>query len=206
MTANEIVDTYLTHKGMRRVKGDGYDPILPFFMLDAMYQIMSKEIVPVPSRHEQKLVLKRWKAAYNSFNRDFFSAFNQEQQDEIIDIMDEFQSYINNDIIVAEVAVMKQLQQYDIPFEDQKIVAASMMCHVLAQTSQIAWKAIYKNKYNVSKESPQINAIQKYASLWMNLYFAKISDAHVNPNDSEQICTAMDILCRKMVKFLKIQR
>lgn len=203
MTANDLVDTYLTHIGMRRVKGNGYDAILPFFMLDAMYQIMSKDIVPVPSRQEQKLALKRWQASYNSFNRDFFSAFNQEQQDAVIDIMDAFESYINNDIVVAEVSVMKQLQKYDISFEHQKVIASCMLCHVLAQTAQIAWGAIYKDKHNVSKESPHIKAILKYSSLWMNLYFSKVSDAYVNPNDSEQICTAMDILCKKMIKFLK---
>lgn len=203
MTANELVDTYLAHRGMRRVKGDGYDPILPFFMLDAMYQIMSKEIVPLKSRQEQKQALKRWQASYNAFNRDFFSAFSPDQQDEIIDLMDAFESYISNDIIVAEVAVMKQLQEYDISFEDQKVIASCMMCHVLAQASQITWGAIYKNSRNISKESPHIKAILKYSSAWMNMYFAKISDAYVNPNDSEQICTAMDILCRKMVRFLK---
>lgn len=188
---------------MRRVKGDGYDPILPFFMLDAMYQIMSKEIVPIKSRQEQKLALKRWQASYNAFNRDFFSAFSPDQQDEIIDLMDAFESYINNDIIVAEVAVMNELAKLNISFEHQKAVAASMMCHVLTQAAQITWGAIYKNKYNVSRESPHINAILKYSSMWMNLYFSKVSDAYVNPNDSKQICDAMDALCRKMVKFLK---
>ena len=61
MNANELVDTYLAHKGMRRVKGEGYDAILPFFMLDSMYQILSKEISPIPCRQEQKLALKKWK-------------------------------------------------------------------------------------------------------------------------------------------------
>lgn len=202
MTANDLVDTYLTHIGMRRVKGNGYDAILPFFMLDAMYQIMSKDIVPVPSRQEQKLALKRWQASYNSFNRDFFSAFNQEQQDAVIDIMDAFESYINNDIVVAEVSVMKQLQKYDISFEHQKVIASCMLCHVLAQTAQIAWGAIYKDKHNVSKESPHIKAILKYSSQWMNLYFASKSDAHINPNNDKQICLAVDILCKKMVNFI----
>lgn len=203
MTANELVDTYLAHKGMRRVKGEGYDAILPFFMLDSMYQILSKEISPIPCRQEQKLALKKWKEAYTTFNRDFFRAFNQDQQDEIIDMMDSFESYISNDLMVARVSVMKELARYEIPFEHQKIVSACMLCHVLAQAAQIIWGAIYKNPRNIAKESPYIKAILKHSNTWMNLYFAKISDAHINPNDSEQICLAMDILCKKMVKFLK---
>ena len=203
MTANELVDTYLAHKGMRRIKGNGYDAILPFFMLDSMYQILSKDIAPIPCKQEQKLALKRWREAYNSFNQDFFRAYSQDQQDEIIDMMDAFETYINNDVLIAEVAVMNDLAQHGIPFEHQKVIASCVMCHVLAQAAQITWGAIYKNSRNISKESPHIKAILKYSSTWMNLYFAKVSDAHINPNDSEQICTAMDILCRKMVRFLK---
>lgn len=203
MTSSDLVDIYLYHLGMHRVKGDGYDAILPFFMLDAMYQIMTKEIVPIKSRHEQKLAMKRWMASYTTFNRDFFSAFDQDQQDEIIDMMDDFEAYINNDVIVAEVAVMNELAKYEIPFEEQKAVAACMVCHVLAQTSQITWGAIYKNKRGQDKENPYIKAILKYSWQWMNLYFGKISDAYINPNDSEPICTAMNILCKKMVNFLK---
>lgn len=203
MKPANLVDTYLAHKGMRRVAGTGYDPILPFFMLDAMYQIMSKDIVPVESKQEQKLALKRWQMSYNAFNRDFFSAFDSDQQDKIIDIMDAFEAYINNDIIIAEVAVMDDLAKHNIPLDQQKVVASAMMCHVLTQAAHITWGAVYKNRYNVSKESPHIKAILKYSSMWMNMYFSKVSDAHIDPNDSQQICDAMDALCRKMVKFLK---
>ena len=203
MTPNALVDTYLAHIGMRRVAGDGYDAIMPFFMLDAMYQILAKDISPIPCKQEQKLILKRWKGAYNSFNRDFFSAFSQEQQDEIIDMMDDFQEFINNDIIIAKVAVMNQLKPLGLTFEQQKIVASCMVCHVLAQTAQITWGAIYKNRWGEDKVNPYIKAIAKYSYEWMNMYFSKITDAYVNPNDSEPICTAMDLLCKKMVKFLK---
>lgn len=202
MDANNLVDTYLRHRGLRRVKGEGYDAILPFFMLDAMYQIMTKEIVPIPCRQEQKLALKRWKTSYNLFNRDFFSAFNQDQQDEVIDMMDSFEEFINNDILIAEVAVMNELAKYDIPFDKQKTVASCMICHVLAQTAQITWVAIYKNSRGKDRENPHIKAILKYSWVWMNLYFASITDAYINPNDSEPICTAMNILCKKMIKFL----
>lgn len=197
MTSEELVDTYLAHMGMRRVKGDGYDPILPIFMLDAMYQIMTTDIMPIKGKHEQKRAYNRWKDAYNTFNLDFFSCFNVDQQCEITDMMDAFEEYIQNDIMVTEVAVMNELQTYGIPFEHQKVVASSMVCHILAQSALIAWDAVYKqlpNRY--------IKAMIKNAGLWMNLYFNKISQAHVNPNNSDTICTAVDILCRKMVRFL----
>lgn len=187
---------------MRRIQGDGYDAILPFFMLDSMYQIMSKEIAPIPCRQEQKLALKRWREAYNSFNQDFFRAFNADQRDEIIDMMDAFEAYINNDVLIARVAVINELTKYDIPFEQQKVVSSCVLCHVLAQTAQITWRAIYKNSWGEDRDNPHIRAILKNCWKWLNIYFASITDAYVNPNDSEPICTAMNILCKKMVKFL----
>lgn len=198
MTSAELVDIYLAHMGMRRVKGTGYDPILPIFMLDAMYQIMVTDIKTVESRFEQKQALRRWNEAYNIFNQDFFSCFKKDsQRDEIIDMMDAFEAYIQNDIVIAEVAVMNEMQKYGIPFEHQKVIASCMICHILAQSALITWNAVYKHTPN-----RYIKAIIKNAYIWMNTYFNRISNAHVNPNDSDSICTAVDILCRKMVRFL----
>lgn len=198
MTSSELVDIYLAHMGLRRVKGTGYDPILPVFMLDAMYQIMTTDIKTVESRFEQKRALKRWNEAYNIFNQDFFSCFKKDsQRDEIIDMMDAFEAYIQNDIIIAEVAVMNELQRYGIPFEHQKVLSSCMMCHVLAQSALVLWDTIYKGFPN-----QYIKTMIKNAGIWMNLYFSKLSQAHVDPNASDSICTAVDILCRKMVKFL----
>lgn len=197
MTSSELVDRYLGHMGLRRVKGAGYEPILPFFMLDAMYQIMSKDLKPIACKHEQKLAMKRWKEAYHAFNSDFFSVFNEDQTDEIIDMMDSFEAYIQNDIIIAEVAVMNELQKYEIVFEDQKILSSCMLCHILAQSALVAWNAVY-----VKTPNRYIKAMIKNAYIYMNQYFKKVSGAHIDPNSSETICNAVNILCRKMVRFL----
>lgn len=202
MSINEIVDTYMRHCHMRRVQGTGGDPILPFFMLDAMYQILKRDLWPVESRHEAKRERTLWLNSYNAFNRDFFSAFDDDQKDYIIDLMDSFESYINNDVIVARVAIMNQIKQYGLEFEDQKVLSSFMLCHILAQTAKITWNAIYKTKYCGPRASVYLDSILKHSSRWMNLYFASKSDAHINPNNDKQICLAVDILCKKMVNFI----
>lgn len=195
---DSIVDVYIKHCGMRRVEGIGADPILPFFILDAMYSIMTKDIYPLDSKREMKVALNRWKAAYTAFNRDFFSAFSADEQDKVIDIMDSFQSYIGNDIVIAKISVMNLLQSYNLTLEQQKIVSSCMLCHVLAQTASIIWDAVYALK----AKNPYIRSILKYSSEYMNLYFGKISKATINPNNSKEICAAMDALCKKIIKFL----
>lgn len=202
MSINEIVDTYMRHCHMRRVQGTGGDPILPFFMLDAMYQILKRDLWPVESRHEAKRERTLWLNSYNALNRDFFSAFNDDQRDYIIDLMDSFEEHINNDVLITQVAVMNQLGEYKLSFEDQKIVSSAMLCHILAQTAKITWNAIYKTKHCGLRANAYLDSILKHSSRWMNLYFSSKSDAHINPNDNQQICTAVDILCKKMVNFI----
>lgn len=197
MTSVELVDIYLAHLGMRRISGKGFDPILPFFMLDTMYQIMTTEIKPVKGKFQMAQAYNRWKEAYNTFNQDFFACFDVDQQVEITDMMDAFKDYIQNDIVIAEVSVMNELQKYDIPFEHQKVLASSVMCHVLAQSAKVVWNEVYKNMPN-----SYIQAMIHNISVWMNLYFKKLSRACVDPNESKPICSAINILCRKMVRFL----
>ena len=44
MTALDIVDIYIATLGLKRLKGERASPILPFFILDAMYDILTKDL------------------------------------------------------------------------------------------------------------------------------------------------------------------
>lgn len=187
---------------MKRIAGKGGDPILPFFMLDAMYQILKKDLWNVPCRHEAKRERNLWLKSYNAFNRDFFSALDSDQQDYVIDLMDSFEAYIHNDVLVTQVSVMTQVGHYGLSFDDQKIISSAMMCHILAQTAKIVWTAIYKTKQCNMQATACLDSILKHSSRWMNLYFSSKSDAHINPNEDKRICDSVDILCKKMIKFL----
>ena len=187
---------------MTRIKGHGGDPILPFFMLDTMYQILKKDIWPVTCRHEAKRERNLWLQSYTAFNRDFFSSLDSEQSDYVIDLMDSFEEYINNDVLIAKVAVMNQVGRFGLSFEDQAVVSSAMICHILTQTASIVWGAVYKTKHYNLMASQYIESILKHSSRWMNLFFCSKSDAHVNPNEDKQICDAVNILCKKMIKFL----
>lgn len=196
MDANTLVDTYIKHLGLKRISGDDASPILPFFILDVMYTLYRKSIQPVPSQFEEKKAKNLWMKNYHLFNRDFFSVFSDDQQDEIIDIMDAFEEYINNDVVIVKVAVMNELSPHGLNLDDQDILASCLICDILAQSAQVIWRAVYDN------DNQYINAIMRNATRWMNLYIRKRTDALVDTNKSKQVTDAVNALCKKMVNFL----
>ncbi len=195
---DNLVDTYISRFGLKRLKGSSASPLLPFFILDVMYQILSKDIVPIEVSHETKRALTGWVKNYNLLNRDFFSSFDENQIDEVIDLMDHFSERIGNDIVIAEVSIMKQLALYGVSFEDQKALAAGMLCNILAKQAAIVWEETFK----VLPPNRYIEALDRFSGMWFQSYFLKRYSSHINPNEDPTICLSVDILCKKVVRFL----
>lgn len=196
MDIDNLVDTYLATIGLKRLKGSSASPLLPFFILDAMYSILTKDIASVPVKNTTKKALTEWIHAYNLLNRSFFRAFTQDQQNDVIDLMDSFQESIANDIVITKVQVMNQLGKYGIPFEGQTILASAMVCNILAQQASIVWEEVYRRPHK------SFVALERHSQRWMQSYFLQHYPGHINPNDDEQICLAVDILCKKIIQFL----
>lgn len=201
MTNREIVDIYLSSRGMALAHGgQTLEPILPLIMLDAMYQIYCSDIRGVTFHHEQKKWKNLWAENYERLNREFFRAFSIDQQCEITDIMDDFEKCINNDIMVAKVQIMNILQ--DIETEAANICASLMLCNILAQSAGIVWEHVYVQPNGKPERNPYINSIERCTSKLMNAYHKNFSDRSVNPNQSRPLTNAVNILCRKMIKWL----
>lgn len=198
MTTNDLVDTYIAHLGLRRIKGSGADPILPFFMLDVMNTIFREDILPLSKRFEAKKVAREWARNYHEFNSDFFSAFNDEQQDRMIDAMDDFECFIGNEVMVTRVAVMNLLAGHGIELEAQRVLSSVMICNILSQCAQIFWKEIYNGR-----ENNNIKGILLHSERWMKLYYQGHSREYVNPNEDKGISDSVQALCNKIVKYLK---
>lgn len=198
----QLVDAYLHRHGLRRTKGEdeSFAPLLPFLMLDAMLNLYEKDIKKIPCsqmmRHQRNL----WTNNYSLFNRDFFSCFNQEQKDAIIDKMDEYESYLEHHIFIAKIQIMECINF--LPMDKQNGVASCLLCNILAQSAQIVWRDIYKNGRMQGKENPYIRNIQKWSYEFMNTYYGG-ELPNVNCNESKGVRDAVTILCNKMVEFLK---
>ncbi len=204
MTNTEIVDKWLASVGMKRVSGSSLEPILPFFMLDAAYNMWIKDIQPIECRHETKRIKKEWVSRYGVFNRQFFRAFTLDEQCEITDKMDSFDSYIGNHVMVAKVQVMNLMKDLD---TDQAIRCASLLIiNILCQSAQIVWRHVYKNRRDRDRVNPDIQSLEKLSSKFMNAYHSGISSRNVNPNESKPIVDAVDVLCNKMIKWLYVDK
>ena len=93
---------------------------------------------------------------------------------------------------------MNVLANVGIDLDSQDVLASCMTAHILAQSAQVLWKAVYGHR-----ENPYIKAIIHHAGRWMDIYSKGCTNLRINLNESKSIEEAVNALCRKMVKFLK---
>lgn len=182
---------------MRLVQGSTLEPLLPFFIMDVQFQIYCHDIAYLPVKYQMKQVRGKWIAAYNKFNKAFFNAFTQDEQDELIDKMDDFADYIQNDVMVAKVAFMDMVK--DLPFERQGVIGACLMCNVLAQSAQVIWGKVYHDRHGVKETNGELRRIQICSYDFLNMYYREGRNISC---DTPRITEAVNILCRKIVKWL----
>lgn len=216
ITNREIVDTYLAYKHRTRTKGERIDntlPLMPFFIMDTCYQIYCKDIKDIPCKHLMKQAKKRWADAYHKFTMDFFLAFNQDQADYIVDMMDEFNEYIHNHVVMLKSTVVNYFTD-ETPFEDKKILGSLMACNVLAQSAQFLYGQMFRKGQRLYKckalrsyamtmpkeQDPYIEAVKKAAYDFACYY---PTARGVDLTSSDKVMEMIDVLCRKIVRFLK---
>ena len=204
MTNQEIVDTYLKYRGKKRTatgKQDNTLPLMPFFIMDVVYQIFCKDINTLDCKHEMKRFRTQWKDNYNKFNHEFFRAFNEDQKDYIIDLMDEFDKYIHTTVVMLKSAVINSFTE-ETPFEDKCILASLLTCNVLCQASQHLYGDMYRNRYMQKETNPHIASIQQ-ASYKIACHYPAVKG--VDLTSSDKVMQMIDVLCKKIVKFLSIK-
>ena len=211
MTKTEMIDTYLRTIGITRIQGETLEPLMPFLLGDAIYQIYNKDIKPLPLKHEEKKVRGQWAKAYDRFNRSFFRAFSNEQSIEITDLMDDFEEYIANDLMVLRCQVLQILGDH-IPFEQRQVITSALLCHVLAQAAQCVWKDVYKvriirNGKTLREEgvgNPDLDGINRAAFLLATKMHCRVSDQYIDPNKCDGVPPAVQALCRRIYGWLKV--
>ena len=230
MTNQEIVDVYLKYRGKRRTKTGRRDntlPLMPFFIMDVVYQIYDRDIKNIECKHQMKKYRNQWVDNYNKFNHDFFRAFNDEQRDYIIELMDEFGDYIHNTVVMMKSAVVNSFTQ-ETEFEDKKNLASILTCNVLCQTAQhlygdmyCTWSQMCNHVTETRQPTFKYACIDlygmKYLKKEVNHHIAGVQQATykfacsypaakgVELTSSEQVMKMIDVLCKKIVKFLNLK-
>jgi len=207
MTKRELINTYLNSVGKKRISGDTAEPLVPFLLGDAIYSIYNREIAHLPMYREDKKLRNEWAKAYSRFNRPFFRAFDNDASIEVTDLMDDFEDYISDEIMMVRSQLMLIFQDMDI--DTRTTFVSILMCHILAQCAQYVWgdvyrigklmgkTVLYKGEKNMDLDVINRNAFQLARRMHRNFGQPLV------PGREKGLQPALDALCRKIYKWLE---
>ena len=197
----QIVETYLAYKGKKRTKAgvkNNVLPLMPFFLMDTVYQIYCRDIKNLDYRFEMKRARNRWADSYHKFTMDFFRAFNQDQTDYIVDEMDRFNDYIQNNVVMLKSAAMEHLSGHT-DFANRKALGSLLVCNSLAQAAQHLYGEMYRKADYTREVNGHIEEIKKATFDIANRYPVA---RKVEISKSDKVMNMVTLLCREIVKFL----
>ena len=202
MNNAQVINAFFKANGLKVLSGNGESMMsfLPFFMMDACYQLYTKDIAPLDVKFEAKRWKNVWKDAYNKFNHMLFKSFNADQEDYVIDKMDEFEKYAMNHIVILKVQLIGMLREMGIDDDEGQVIAASITCNTLAQSAQSIWKRTYQGIYGNFEDNPYITNIERATIKFAEAY--RKSTITISINRFPKIVEAMNILCKKMVAWV----
>lgn len=208
MTKKEIIDTALRGVRAKRIKGESYEPIMPYLLADIMYQIYQSDIAPLKLGHELKRMDSMWKTRYRLFNRPLFSAFHPGAYDELTDLMDSVWDYLSNEITMLRANIIKQFAGIE-DFNHRKIVSAFFLCHIFAQYAECAYNRTYihtkRTSYGTIEEPASNNDLCFLRDLSYRMAMQYIKEI---PGGSFEIRDfssdgIFGVIARKIYKWLK---
>lgn len=203
MNAADIVKAYCDAHGLvllKKKNGENdVSPIMPYLIMDCAYSEFSKEVCPLPLKHQAKKIKMIWLSTYHRFNQRLFSCLNQDQTDFAIDLMDGYEAAIGNQVMLMRVAIMDLVKV--VAFKDQKIIASLLLCNIFSQVAQIVWGAVFRNDYGNEDKCPELAVLRNLSHRLSNsiVYF----EDDINPNKSEKLQSAVDSFMNATTKWLK---
>lgn len=211
MTKREIVERYLHRIGYRRTQGDTFEPVMPVFVLDLMYQLHNEQIAgPAKSfRQQSAFHHNRWMEAYTRFNRRFFDTFTVDEQDEVCDMMDAFEKAMGNHVTIARLAVMDVFPE--LPTDQRLVLSSISLCNTMCHAAQ----ALYGNVYKIPHRDPtgrivaggpkrneEINAMIRHSIRLMNEYYRSIGGKRTEALASDAVVKTTEVLIRRIFEWL----
>lgn len=203
----EIAEAYLKSRGLRLKEGDIEDDqiFLPYLVMDTVYQIYCRTVKPLPVKHELKRMKSGMRDAYMRFNRGFFRAFTQEQQDEIIDAMDGFDAYIADTLTITRAAVSSTVSFLD--FDLQMKMTDMLLMNILANSAGIFYHDMFRGLPERYRHEPNIEAMATLARRFGDAYYKSTGgQRRINPNDVPKIDGSMQALFRRILQWTGAQK
>jgi hypothetical protein len=175
--------------------------MMPFYLMDASYQVYCKDIKNFECKHKVKEAKTRWKESYRKFFSDFLMPFDVDQTEFITDQMDDFEDYIHNKMVMLKTTVMNVFPQ-DAPFEEKKILASVLTSNSLSQMAQHIHRDMYRDKWHRPKDNPLIEAVTKNSYEFANHF--PVSKG-VDLTASDKVSSMISSLCKEVMKYLSMK-
>ena len=202
MTISDIVNTYCEYYDLGLIEGklgkNDPAPILAFLIADCAFQEFCEGVKPLGLKHDLKKKQSEWLWNYHTFNKRLFICLDEDQKDFVIDMMDLYEEFIQNDVMLMRVALMNLVGGCE--FEDQKHIASLMLCNIFAQTAQITWGLVFKDGKGRGERAPELDRMRRLSHTLTNS-IALIKE-NINPNADNGLKNSVEAFMNKTVKWL----
>lgn len=147
MTNVEILDTFLTKHNIRRKKGESLRVVMPWYIMDKVYEIYQNDIRGFEVKGKAQIMNKyrnMWKRSYDKFNLDFFGCFDVDQRDDILERFDDFHEYTGRNVMLLYYAILDVFQklQPDKDLKWQETASKCFLVELMASYALKLWKDI----------------------------------------------------------------
>lgn len=199
MTNEEINNALLKRRGYTQYEGnkDNLSPLMYFFLMDAS-NLFFADVKKQKCSGLQKKYMNQMAEGYHMFFKNFFSAFNDEQTEYIIDKVDAFEEYLKHHIDIAEIA----LQECDNskPIEIQREVSRVWLCNILAADAQDFHGECWKTGRVQPLFDHYIDQVLKASKEYARLRFGE--GPVLTEKQFKRVQDSVKILARKVCDFV----
>ena len=196
-----ITESYCKHKGYNCTNMNDENVLLPFFLADSAYLIYDEQIKPLGFKRELKLYAKRFIEAYNTFTKDFFAAFDEEQKDYVVEKMDTLYEILAYDIEVFRMAIINHMSSFPVEVR-QALASLSALMH-LVQCAWIAYNHTFSGMRNKELQG-MMSASHSLFRAYANQKANRITVAELNK--IQAISAASRVLCNRIFKFINLTK
>lgn len=209
MITNEDINlTFNRFRGVQSFQGDinVLTSMLPYFLMDQSYDNFNKHVRTMPLKHEEKKLVKRMGASYDSFFTRFLAPFSLDQRIYLGDKSDALREHIANDVERARLAMMDCCDECDI--KTQTEIANIWLCNRFASEAQSFYQRVWKKDgfmmrgmlFTKPDTDKDIDAILKFSLDLTESHYGRGED--VTPKHYEKFQACVEALTRKICAWL----
>ena len=196
----EINEALLKKRGYRQYEGNkqNLSPIMYFFLMDASKQVFDKSVGNQECSGRQKAMISRMRDGYHFFFKDFFSAFNQDQTDYIIDKVDAFEEHIAHHLDIAEIAIQECVNH--LPIDKQREISKTWLCNILAADAQDIHGECWKTGSRQPLKDRYIEQVVTASKQYSRLRFG--DGPTLSEKQFQRVQASVQVVAKKTVQFI----